>query len=178
MTAKVYTLDVVTIMLDSTIGEKATALRAICEAMFVEGEYPRDERQLIYQRFLEREQLGSTYLGSGAALPHVRIPSLSTSRLGKTRLAICVAERPVAWEPHRAAFVQVICAMLVHEPATEEHLSLLAALASWLHDRGAMQRLIEAQDCDRLVDIVKKDFPVAGFEVHNLGMASAEKLGS
>ncbi|MEZ5989490.1 MAG: helix-turn-helix domain-containing protein [Planctomycetota bacterium] len=54
------------------------------------------DREFLHQVLLAREDLGSTGLGDGFAIPHVRAPLVLHRRPVRRRL-LCLLDRPVAW---------------------------------------------------------------------------------
>ena len=72
----------------------------------------------------EREQLASTALGMGVALPHARIKSLSEPKAAYLRLA-----PPLPFDAPDARPVTDVFVLLVPERANEQHLQLLAGVA-------------------------------------------------
>lgn len=82
-------------------------------------------QDVIFDHLLERERLGSTGLGQGIALPHARVKEVSQAFGAFVQLKAGVEFDAVDGEPVDLAF-----ALLVPDDATEEHLQLLATLAS------------------------------------------------
>jgi len=72
----------------------------------------------------EREQLASTALGQGVALPHARIKGLREPHAAYLRLA-----PPLAFDAPDDRPVSDVFVLLVPERANERHLQLLAAIA-------------------------------------------------
>jgi PTS system nitrogen regulatory IIA component len=118
---------------DST---KETALRAMVELMPVPANL---DRQTLLNLFLAREALGSTAMGDGIAIPHVRSPLV----LGVERpsITLCFLERPVEFGALDARPVGILFSMIC--PTVRFHLQLLSRLAFALHNasfRGAVLR--------------------------------------
>jgi PTS system nitrogen regulatory IIA component len=97
------------------------------------------DREYLYQMLLARETLGSTGVGDGIAIPHVRNPVVLHVRAAAT---LCFLERPVDFGsldgmPVRALFLLV-------SPTTRAHLHLLSRLSAALHD-PKLKRLVSEQ---------------------------------
>ena len=93
---------------------------------------------LVIER-LARETLGSTGVGDGIAIPHVRNPVVLHVRPAVT---LCFLEHPVDFGaldgiPARALFLLV-------SPTTRAHLHLLSRLGAALHD-AELKRLVREQ---------------------------------
>lgn len=84
---------------------------------------------LLADALWEREQLGSTALGQGGALPHARIPGLRQPHAAYLRLAPGLPFDAPDDKPVSDVFV-----LLVPERATEWHLQLLAGVAERFAD--------------------------------------------
>lgn len=83
-----------------------------------------------------REQMGSTGLGQGVALPHARLKGLRHAVAGHIRLKMAIDFDAPDGKP-----VSDLLVLLVPEEATEEHLQLLADAASMLNERAFRERL-------------------------------------
>ena len=95
----------------------------------------------IFSTLIERENLGSTGIGNGIALPHGRIPGLDYVAGIFLRL-----QDPLDFDAVDHLPVNLIFAILVPENATEEHLKLLASLAAIFRDESLRQKLLETTD--------------------------------
>lgn len=73
----------------------------------------------------QREQLASTAIGLGVALPHARIPGLLAPHAAYLRLA-----SPLAFDAPDDRPVTDVFVLLVPERAQERHLQLLAGVAA------------------------------------------------
>lgn len=95
--------------------------------------------EAIFERLLERERLGSTGLNGGIALPHARMPGVSSCRGAFIRLAEAVDFDSMDGQP-----TDLIFALAVPEEATEKHLELLSELAGLFSDPALCDRLRHA----------------------------------
>jgi len=96
---------------------------------------------------LERERGLSTYLGEGFALPH----GTDASRVHVRRPAIAVLQFPdgVDWDGEQ---VQVAIAVA---SASDEHVRVLAALATVITDPDRAQQLRTATDPEVVMELLK-----------------------
>lgn len=113
------------------IGSKKRLLETL--AGLLAGANPRLTADLVFDRLLERERLGSTGLGHGIALPHARVKETAEPLGAFVSLAKGVDYDAADGEPVDLAF-----ALLVPESATEEHLQLLAQLAGLLDRKSVV----------------------------------------
>ena len=81
-------------------------------------------RKHIFQAFLEREQMGSTALGNGVAIPHGRLEKLKKSTGAFIRI-----QDPIPFEAPDHKPVYMFFFLLVPAEANELHLQILSELA-------------------------------------------------
>jgi len=115
------------IVVDSVARDKSAALD-IAAALFASAS--SIDMQKIRASLIAREQLGSTGLGLGVAMPHGRMRGLKRAIAAVVRLC-----DPVAFDAPDGRPVGLLVALLVPENATQEHLELLSELAQMLSDR-------------------------------------------
>lgn len=129
------------------IGESASSKKRVLEQaarlLARDGDEPSAES--IFERLLERERLGSTGLAGGVGLPHARMPGISESRGAFMRLA-----EPVEFDALDGEPVDLVFALIVPEDATDEHLQLLARLATTFNDSAVRERLRVAETDEAL----------------------------
>lgn len=129
------------------IASKKRLLETLAELLA--SDQPRLQPEIVFERLLERERLGSTGLGHGIALPHARVKDLSASIGAFVQVARGVDYDAADGEPVDLAF-----ALLVPEAANEEHLQLLAHLASLFSDPVVRARLREADSAAALLTLL------------------------
>jgi PTS system nitrogen regulatory IIA component len=100
---------------------------------------PAIDREFFHQVLLAREDLGSTALGQGYAVPHVRSPLVL--HVAEPLVGLCLLEKPVDWaaldrQPVHTLFVVIA-------PGVRSHLHLLSRVGFALRDatvRGHIER--------------------------------------
>lgn len=100
----------------------------------------------VFDHLLERERLGSTGLGHGIALPHARMPELECAVGAFVQLNSGVDFDAVDDQPVDLAF-----GLLVPQEATEEHLQLLAKLASMFSNELLCEKLRNGQNVQEVL---------------------------
>lgn len=103
----------------------------------------------ITKSLVKREQLGSTGLGQGVAIPHGRIKQLKQAAGVFVRTHTAVPFDAPDNEPVRLLFV-----LLVPEHATDLHLQILSELAQLFSDRTLRERLLQTQDVHQVVHLL------------------------
>lgn len=110
---------------------------------------PADE---IIATLLEREQLGSTGVGDGAAIPHGRIDGLNEI-VG----LLALLEEPVSFDSLDDQPVDLVFMLLAPANATAAHLKALAKVSRLLRDREARAALRGAESAEALFAIAVSD---------------------
>lgn len=103
----------------------------------------------IFETLLQRERLGSTGVGHGAAIPHCKLPKLTRLYGVFARL-----ERPVDFEALDGAPVDLVFALLAPEGAGADHLKALASIARLLRDERIAKQLRVTRDARALHEIL------------------------
>lgn len=85
---------------------------------------------------LRREEIGSTGLGQGLAIPHARIKDLKETQIAYVRLRQAIAFGAPDGKP-----VADFLVLLVPQNASAEHLGLLASAAQMFSDEAFRARL-------------------------------------
>ena len=114
-------------------------------AMQLSG-FPEASKQLLVQRLLEREQLMSTGIGKGVAIPHPRTPLEETG--GDSTLATFFLRDKVSFGSIDDQPVFVLFILL--SPTTKKHLNLLSRLAFCVRDNTFVSFLKKAPDAEAL----------------------------
>lgn len=115
--------------------------------------HPQLANQEVFQVLMEREELGSTGIGNGIAIPHGKLASLSQIVTGFGRSIPGVSFDSQDGKPAHIFFV-----LLAPENAASLHLKALARLSRLLKDLHFRNKLMEAKDVDDLYnEIVSED---------------------
>jgi len=107
--------------------------------------------EVVFDRLLERERLGSTGLGHGIALPHARVKEVAAPIGAFIQLRHAVDFDAIDDRPVDLAF-----ALLVPEAADERHLQLLAGLAERFNQPQLRKRLRACESPAQLIDVLTR----------------------
>jgi PTS system nitrogen regulatory IIA component len=105
----------------------------------------------ILEVLQQREQLGSTAVGNGVAIPHGKLPKLSALFGLFARL-----ENSIDFESLDNQNVDLIFLLLAPEGAGADHLKALAKIARLLRDPEIARKLREAQDAETIYGVLKQ----------------------
>lgn len=125
---------------------KKQALQELAQrAAEISGIEARD----IFDTLLQRERLGSTGLGRGIAIPHVKFRNLKSITCIFARV-----ETPIDFESHDNEPVDLIFLLLAPEHASGDHLKALARISRLVRDPAMLERLRSAPDAAALHDVL------------------------
>ncbi len=124
---------------------KAREKRDLLEEMVAglvekENELNRDE---LLEVLLEREQLGSTGIGYGVAIPHGKV-----SGLGNILVTFGRSKRGVDFEATDERPVHLFFMIFAPEDSTAAHLKVLSSISGILKDASFRKRLMKASDSE------------------------------
>lgn len=107
---------------------------------------PREvDRNQLHQILLARESLGSTAIGDGIAIPHVRHPMVFNSL--NPAITLCFLDNPIDFGAADGKFVDILFLMV--SPTVRTHQHLLSKLALAIKDnqfRNALARRTPAEE--------------------------------
>lgn len=126
--------------------------RAVLGAMLEHLKLPRGtDREALLQILLAREQLGSTGIGAGIAIPHVRNPIVM--RIPKPMLMLGLLEQPIDFGAVDSGPVHTL--FLVVTPTTRSHLHLLSRLGYILRDQAVRDALVSRAPVSEILDKIQ-----------------------
>ncbi len=99
----------------------------------------------IFDTLLQRERLGSTGLGRGIAIPHIKLNAL--------REIVCLFARldvPIEYESHDGEPVDLVFMLLAPEDASGDHLKALARISRLVREPSILDDLRNASDAAAL----------------------------
>jgi len=99
----------------------------------------------IFNTLLQRERLGSTGLGRGIAIPHVKLAGLKGILCLFARL-----QEPIEYESHDGEPVDLMFLLLAPEHASGDHLKALASISRVVREPSILDALRSAPDADAL----------------------------
>jgi len=109
--------------------DKAAVLRSVVEVMRLPDGV---DRQFLLQVLLARESLGSTGIGEGIAIPHVRNPIVMY--IQRPMITLCFLEKPIDFAAMDGKPVNTLFTIV--SPTVRTHLHLLSTLAFALREDG------------------------------------------
>jgi PTS system nitrogen regulatory IIA component len=98
---------------------------------------------------LKREELGSTGIGGGVAIPHARLPALQRSYGLLAKL-----KQPIEFDAIDAQPVDIVFVLLLPANAEDGQLGALALVARTLRSSETLGRLRRARDASELYSTI------------------------
>ena len=133
------------IVLDVDVATKSQLFEEI--GLHMEGRHGIPQAWVVLS-LSRREEVGSTGLGEGVAIPHARIKDLDRIRIAYFRLA-----SPIPFAAPDGKPVSDILVLLVPKQATEEHLSILADATRMFSDASFRERLHLCEDSSAVLQL-------------------------
>ena len=132
------------VALDRAVADRDAAIRAAGELLVADGCVPA----AYVAGMLAREQVMSTFVGKGIAIPHGLEPDMST--VIRAGVSVVRLAAPVRWNDDGDE-VRYVCGLAA---TAEEHMGVLAALAEVLDDEASLERLRTTSDPAEIVQIL------------------------
>jgi PTS system nitrogen regulatory IIA component len=109
--------------------DRESVLRAVVDTLRLPA---TTDREFLVQVLLAREAIGSTGIGDGIAIPHVRNPVVLNAL--PASITLCYLSHPIPFDAIDGQPVHTI--FWIISPTIRAHLQLLARLSWALHDPG------------------------------------------
>jgi PTS system nitrogen regulatory IIA component len=126
--------------------DKPAAIKTLAQLL---AQGARAEPQTVERVLSEREQLQSTGIGEGVAIPHGALPQLETQFA-----ALLIVPEGVEFAAIDGLAVNILFAVITPKRATGEHLKTLARVSRLLRNKGFRDRLIAAPDSRAAYDLI------------------------
>lgn len=107
--------------------------------------------EFLLQTLLAREALGSTALGNGIAIPHVRNPIVG--QVQGSAISLCFLKNPIDFNAIDGKPVTILFTLIT--PNVKTHLNLLAQLAFILHNQQLQALLQDSGSADDIMATIR-----------------------
>lgn len=104
----------------------------------------------LLESLMKREQMGSTGIGNGIAIPH--------GRLAETNQVVAVlltTEEPIEFDAIDNRPVDILVALFVPESACQDHLSTLQSIAEFFSDKQTCKQVRKCTDSGELYQLIQ-----------------------
>lgn len=131
--------------------DKKKVLSCMVDYLIEKRKIDKEDKREILKKLIQREEMGSTAIGGGIALPHARVKSVKN-------IVICLAvsNEGVDFDSLDEQPVSVITLLLSNQDEAGLHLKMLAFLARMLRDKYFIQQLKKAKTEEDILVLVNK----------------------
>ncbi len=129
--------------------DKETILKNVVDLLDMPEEI---DPEFLLQVLLTREAVGTTAIGEGIAIPHVRNPILI--QVPASKIALCFLENPVDFAAPDGKPVTVLFTLT--SPTVKVHLHLLSSLSYALKNPKLKKVLAARADREMILDILRE----------------------
>ena len=139
-----------TINLDLKSKNKNSVIRELYDNIKSTGKI-KDET-LGYKDVCLREEMGSTGIGKGVALPHAK-----TKAVDEVVLTLGISKEGVEYGSVDEESVKILFMFLCPEEKTQEYLKVLARISRWIREESFRERLLKAKSKEEIMEIIKNE---------------------
>jgi PTS system nitrogen regulatory IIA component len=136
---------------DLQVGSKKAAIRAMVAALKDANAIPADDEEGIVAAIMKREELGSTGIGNGVAVPHTKHPSVD--RLVAT---VALAHDGVDFASLDGEDVYILFLLVSPPDRPGDHLRGLENISRHLRDSTFCNFLKQAKTREHVVDLLEE----------------------
>ena len=129
---------------------KKDAIKEMVELLFKSGKV-KDKKKML-QTLMEREELGSTGIGQGIAIPHGKSDTVSD-----LAAAFGVSQEGISFDSLDGEPVNIFFLLVAPEGAAGAHLKALARISSLLKDKYFRKSLVAAKTPDEVIKIIQEE---------------------
>lgn len=99
-----------------------------------------------------REELGSTGIGKGVALPHAK-----TKAVDELVVTLGISKNGIEYDSLDEENVKIFFMFLCPEKDTQEYLKVLARISRWIKEDRFRESLLKAKTGKEIIDIIKAE---------------------
>lgn len=129
--------------------DRPTVLRNVTELLPLTNV---NEREEVLELLYARENLGTTSVGQGIAIPHARFPLVCGVRAPLVML--CFLQTPIDFAALDGLPVNILFLLL--SPTPRIHLQMLSRLAGALHDQEFLRAIKTQSDAETIISCAKR----------------------
>lgn len=120
--------------------------------------YPSLDADEVFRVLMEREQLGSTGVGDGIAIPHGKLPTDRFCSLKEPFPILLFARslRGIDFDAMDSRPVYLIFTLIAPENCPGLHLKVLAKIARLLKNKEVQEKLLHAKSRKEILDIINQ----------------------
>jgi len=136
---------------DLTGSDPPTVLRSLADRLAA-AVPSLDSAERLYKKLWEREQLGSTGIGAGVAIPHCKMEGIDEPVLAVGRL-----EEPIDYGAVDGEPVAVFFVVVSPEASPARHLQVLATISRWAKADDHVAKIRRAPGVQAILELLAQD---------------------
>lgn len=110
-----------------------------------------DNKEAFFQAIISREEIVTTGIGMGVAIPHAKLPSYN-----QFFICISIVKKGVDWKALDSAPVRLIFMIGGPDDRQTEYLQILSSLTSVLRDEERRKKMLLAETPQAVLDLLIK----------------------
>ena len=151
--AKIFVIAKLNMNISSLLNKESVFAQTACTSKkcalekisHIAGQKLNIDPQILFNRLIAREKIGSTGVGTGIAIPHVKIDSA----LPATAVFI-QCESAIDYDAYDGNKVDILFAIFVPEDRCKQYLSALSEISQKLLDKQLLRQLRNAKNNELL----------------------------
>lgn len=143
-------LDPETVFPDLEAKDKAEILDTLISSL--ENKVSEEEVEKIRAAVIERENIMSTGVGKGLAIPHGK-----SAAIEQTYAAFAILDEPVDYEAIDNQPVNMVFLLVGPQSSNSLHIKLLSRISRLMNNREFRDRLRECDNAEEIIDQFKKE---------------------
>ncbi len=136
---------------DLTASTKEEAIRAMVASLTESGSIPADQSESIAAAILKREELGSTGIGNGVAVPHSKHPSID-----KLVATVALAKNGVDFASLDGEPVYILFLLVSPPDRPGDHLRGLENISRHLRNQNFCKFLRQSKTREDIVELLRE----------------------
>jgi PTS system fructose-specific IIA component/PTS system nitrogen regulatory IIA component len=136
---------------DLTASTKEEAIRAMVASLTESGSIPADQSESIAAAILKREELGSTGIGNGVAVPHSKHPSID-----KLVATVALAKSGVDFASLDGEPVYILFLLVSPPDRPGDHLRGLENISRHLRNQNFCKFLRQSKTREDIVELLRE----------------------
>ena len=128
-------------------GDRAAVLTSFANLLADRGAI--DDPADLFRRLEEREELGSTGIGAGVAIPHCKLEGLD-----RLLVAVGTCANDIDYDAADGDPVRVLFLVVSPHDSPAEHLQCLATISKWVKHEYEPDRMLSARNPGEIYDLL------------------------
>ena len=131
--------------------DKGDALNEVVDAMIEAGCIQKADRKHVVKQIADREALGSTGIGNGVAVPHVK-----NKRVKEISLALARSHEGIEYDAIDGQPVHTVFMILAPEDQADQHLQALRWISGLARNADFRRFVMTADGVDGIRDLLRE----------------------